>query len=283
MRGINHLVLAGHDLDQLCSLYGKLGFTLTARGRHPFGTGNTVIQLHGCYLELLAVTRPADIVEHRSGQFSFSAFNRDYLARHEGFSMLVMDSKDARADILEWSATGLQTYEPLDFSRTARMPNGQDVTVGFSLALVTLPSAPWLGIFACQHYRPEYYAQEQFLSHPNGAYGVEDVWIVTTDIAPLESCFMTLVSGQPTAGSMGESIFPTPSGRIVLASPDMFEVAFGCTSPHLADGPHLAGLTVGCKLDALPTPLLHRHGNRLVVPPDKGFGTAIAFAAAERH
>ena len=58
MKGINHLVLAGHDLDALRSEYEGLGFTVTSRGQHPFGTGNSIIQLHGTYLELLSVTVP---------------------------------------------------------------------------------------------------------------------------------------------------------------------------------------------------------------------------------
>src|SRR5215472_4171320 len=108
MKGINHLVLAGHDLEAMRSHYQALGFTVTPRGQHPFGTGNSLVQLHGTYLELLAVTAPNDLPEHRTGQFSFAAFNRDYLKRHEGFSMLVLDTADARADIAAWRAAGLQ-------------------------------------------------------------------------------------------------------------------------------------------------------------------------------
>ena len=99
MKGINHLVLAGRDLQAMRSSYQALGFTITPRGQHPFGTGNSIIQLHGTYLELLSVTIPGDVTEHSIGNFSFAAFNRDYLARHEGFSMMVLDTSDARADL----------------------------------------------------------------------------------------------------------------------------------------------------------------------------------------
>ena len=108
MRGINHLVLAGKDLDAMRGAYAALGFTVAPRGQHPFGTGNSVIQLHGSYLELLAVTKPQDVVEHGRRSFSFSAFNRDYLKRHEGFSMLVFDTPDAGADLASWQSAGLQ-------------------------------------------------------------------------------------------------------------------------------------------------------------------------------
>src|SRR5450756_505168 len=97
MKGINHLVLASLDLEALRSAYQALGFAVKARGGLPFGISNSVVQLQGSYLELLSVT--GDVPEHSPGHFSFGAFNRDYLARHEGFSMLVLDTPDARADI----------------------------------------------------------------------------------------------------------------------------------------------------------------------------------------
>src|SRR5262245_29857021 len=142
MKGINHLVITGRDLDALRSAYQALGFTVTPRGQHSFGTGNSIIQLHGTYLELLSVTVPSDVPEHSAGHFSFAAFNRDYLARHEGFSMIVFETPNARADIQTWRAAGLQTYEPYDFSRMAKMPDGTEVKVGFSLAFVSHPSSP---------------------------------------------------------------------------------------------------------------------------------------------
>lgn len=145
MRHIDHLVLAGSDLDAMRDLYAGLGFTLTAPAQHPFGTGNTAIQLHGSYLELLAVTRPEDVIEAEPGRFSFSAFNRDYLERHEGFSMLVLSTEDAAADIAAWREAGLQTYEPFDFSRMARLASGEERRIGFSLAYTSTPDAPWLG------------------------------------------------------------------------------------------------------------------------------------------
>jgi glyoxalase-like protein len=118
VRGINHFVLTARSLDAISAAYERLGFTLAPRGQHPFGTGNVVIQLHGNYIELLSVTRPQDVPEHSEERFSFAAFNRDYLARHEGFSMTAFGTPDAVADRNAWSAEGLKTYEPVE-SRTS--------------------------------------------------------------------------------------------------------------------------------------------------------------------
>lgn len=281
MKGINHLVLAGRDLEAMRSHYAGLGFTVTPRGQHPFGTGNSLIQLHGSYLELLAVTAPQDVPEHRAGHFSFAAFNRDYLARHQGFSMLVLDTADARADIKAWRAAGLHTYEPFDFSRMAKMPDGAEITVGFSLAFVSHPAAPWLGLFACQHYAPEYFAQPRYVQHANGAMRVQDVWIVG-ETAPDLAGFMQIVTGaKATMDDPSATTLQTRIGAIVLARPQALEKAFGLAAPHPDDGPHLAALTLVCQTTGQLADL-PRVGNRHVLAPDKNFGTAIGFVTTKR-
>ena len=281
MKGINHLVLAGHDLEAMRSHYARLGFTVTPRGQHPFGTGNSLIQLHGTYLELLAVTGPQAVPEHRPAHFSFAAFNRDFLARHDGFSMLVLDTPDARSDIEAWRAAGLQTYEPFDFSRTAKMANGQEIMVSFSLAFVSHPAAPWLGLFACQHYSPQYFEQPRYLQHANGATAVQDVWIVGETALDLVG-FMQIVTGaKAVADDPSATTLQTRICTIVLARPQAFERAFGLSAPHPNDGPHLAALTLACQtigqLADLP-----RIGNRHILTPEKNFGTAIGFVTTKR-
>ncbi|MEK7245865.1 MAG: VOC family protein, partial [Pseudomonadota bacterium] len=95
-RGIDHLVLAVRDLEAARDFHARLGFTLTPRARHPFGTDNSLIQFQGSFLELLTVARPADIPSHGPDNFSFAAYNLDFLAQRQGFSMLVFESTDAR-------------------------------------------------------------------------------------------------------------------------------------------------------------------------------------------
>ncbi len=192
--------------------------------------------------------------------------------------MMVLDTPNARTDIEAWHAAGLQIYEPFDFSRMAKMPDGTDVKVGFSLAFVSHPSAPWLGVFACQHYRPEYYAQPQYLKHPNSASTVQDVWIVGETAMGLASYIHTVTGANSFSKGQDAIVFQTRTGEIVLAHPRTFETAFGVTPSHPEDGPHLAGFTVGChalgQLAELP---LAKTGNRHVLAPMKNFGTAIGF------
>lgn len=277
MKGINHLVLAAHDLDAVRSLYAELGFTLTPRADHPFGTSNAVVQLHGSYLELLSLTRPGLVPEPTAERFSFAAFNRDYLARHEGFSMLALDSQDTVADIAAWTKAGQATYEPFEFSRLAKAASGEELRIGFALAFVSNRAAPWLGLFSCRHFAPDYFAQPDYLRHANGALRVEDVWISGEGATGLSPYFATVAGGEFRAEE-GSLVLRTPEGSIVLAPPDRFEAAFGAPPPHPGDGPHLAGCTIGCgALDFFDGKGLGQVRDRLVLGPEKAFGTALAF------
>ena len=279
MKAINHLVLAARDLARIRETYESLGFTLTPSGQHPFGTGNTIIQLNGAYLELLAVTRPQDVVEHSKQSFSFSAFNRDYLARHEGFSMVVFDSQDARADLTKWKSQGLTTFDPFDFSRQAKMPDGRNVTVGFALAQTMLESAPWLGHFACQHFRRDYYEQPQYLTHANTSRRIKDVWISGPDALATVRHLAAVIMAEPEELGADWVRFDCRSSKLIIASSEAFAATFGMKPPHPEDGPHLCGLTISCDtLEHLPSALVTRRANRAIVDPAQSFGTALAFA-----
>ena len=47
MRGLDHLVLTVRDLDAAEARFRALGFTLTPRAHHPFGTSNNLAIFDG--------------------------------------------------------------------------------------------------------------------------------------------------------------------------------------------------------------------------------------------
>ncbi|HAJ21602.1 MAG TPA: hypothetical protein DCL95_16335, partial [Rhodospirillaceae bacterium] len=52
-RGLDHLVLAVTALNDARETYTQLGFTLTPRAEHSWGTANQLVQLQGSFLEVL--------------------------------------------------------------------------------------------------------------------------------------------------------------------------------------------------------------------------------------
>ena len=57
-RGVDHIVHAVRDLDRAAQLYRRLGVTVGPRNRHPRGTHNHIVQIPGCFIELLAFVEP---------------------------------------------------------------------------------------------------------------------------------------------------------------------------------------------------------------------------------
>ena len=282
MKGIDHLVLAGHDLAAMRQLYAALGFTLTPPALHPFGTANSLVQLDGCFLELLTVADPAAIPEATPERFSFAAFNRDFLGREEGFSMLVLDSADARADVAAYRAAGLRTWEPFDFSRQAKLPDGLEVTVGFSLAFAGAPDAPRAGFFSCQQHAPQHFWKPEYQRHANTARTITEVVLVAQAPEKLEG-FIAGFSGVPAE----QGRCATARGAIRLLTPAAWFAAFRQSPPSLAQGPRLAGCTIAVEdLDAVTSraaaaglPLTGSRG-RYTLAAEHAFGVAVSFVRA---
>ena len=283
MKGIDHLVLAGRDLEAMRKRYAALGFTLTPPAQHPFGTGNSLVQLQGCFLELLTVISPELIPQHAPDHFSFAAFNREFLERRDGFSMLVLDSGDARADAAAFRAAGLATYPPFAFSRKATLPDGEEVTVGFSTVFATMAGANAAGFFTCQQHAPQHFWKPEYQRHANTAETIAEVALVAN--APLElRHFLDGFTG--IAGEAGEAglVYATARGRLLVLTPEGYFARYRLAPPALGEEPRFAAFILGVgDLDAVV-----RHAaeaniamtgarGRYLIPPAQAFGTALGF------
>lgn len=180
-RAINHLVLCVRDLEAVRGFYQRLGFTLTPPAQHPWGTANSLVQLQGNFLELLAVVEPEKIVPVAPRRFSFGAFSESFLRRREGMAMMVFASHDSRADHAEFKSRGLPDWAPFDFSRRARLPDGSEATVAFSLAFATNQRMPEAVFFTCQQHAPQYFWKPEYQRHANGARRVAEVVMSAAD------------------------------------------------------------------------------------------------------
>jgi hypothetical protein len=284
-RPIDHLVLAVRDLEAARATYRRMGFTPTPPARHPFGTANSVIQMEGSYLELLAVAEPTAIPEPTETRFSFGAFNRDYLGRREGLSMVALRSEDVEADRAAFAKHGLPTYEPLTFERMATGPDGVERPVGFSLAFTSdARTHGGAGFFTCQHLRPENFWRPEFQRHANGALRVDSAVFVTRDPTDFH-IFFTWFAGQHDilATSLHVKFDLGPSSLDVL-SPVGFAAFFG---EDAGDDPRrITGYRVAVADLKATRRLFEANGVRfrtlsgaLVVASDFAHGAAVGFVA----
>lgn len=200
VRDIDHVVIAVHDLARAARDWEALGFTTTPRAVHPFGTANRLIQLDGNFIEFVEIDDPTRIRETTDSFFGFAAHNRDFLAdRGEGMSMLVLTSADRDADQRSWSDAGLKTYEPFDFERMARQPDGSDKRVAFRLAFTSAPALAGLGFFVCQQETPETFWKPEYQRHANGARRIRAVGLESPDPAGASAFLERFSDGAATA------------------------------------------------------------------------------------
>ena len=286
-RGIDHLVLCVRDLEAVREFYRRLGFTLTPRALHPWGTANSLVQLQGNFLELLAVAEPEKIPPAAPGKFSFGEFSRGFLAKREGMAMMVFASNDARADQAEFASRGLPAYAPFDFSRRAKLPDGSEATVAFSLAFATDPRLPEAVFFTCQQHAPQYFWKPEYQRHANGARRVVEVVMRAGDPANLADFFGKLVEPSALARGEGSLAVALEGGSLVVLDDRRLADRFpGTRFDHLSPTPCFAGYAIEVADIAGTAAHLERAGvafrrapRGLQIDAAASFGAVIEFVA----
>jgi hypothetical protein len=287
-RGLDHIVHAVRDLDAATELYARAGFTVGARNRHPWGTHNHIVQLPGVFVELIAVGEPGLIAPPTPRSLSFGAFTRDFLARNEGLSMLVLEGNNAAEDANAFRAAGIGDFDVFEFAREAKRPDGSTVKVAFSLAFAADPQAADIGYFTCQQHYPENFWNPAFQSHANGATGVAGVVMVAENPAD-HHVFLKAFAGVSDLKSTSHGIrIETPRGGIQVMEPQAYRLQFAAEPPDVTGGARLAAIRFSLPGTAELKSVLGKAGiepvqraGSLIVPPDVAHGAALIFEAAK--
>jgi hypothetical protein len=280
-------VHAVRDLDAAAEFYSNAGFTVGARNRHPWGTHNRVVQLKNCYIEILTVAEPEKIVPHGARSFSFGAFNRDFLAHREGFSMLLLNSRNAVEDARAFESSGISDFNVFDFAREGTKPDGTPVKLAFSLAFAQDSASPNVRFAVCQHHFPENFWDPAFQTHVNGAKAVPGVSLVA-DNPTGHQAFLKAFTGADVLHSSAIGIKAhTENGEIEILKPASFRDQFGVSPDVKGEGMTLGAMRFAVT-DIAQAETLHRqngiasqrHGGRLVVPPHVAHGATLIFETA---
>ena len=284
-RGLDHIAHAVHDLDAAAALYRAAGFQVGARNRHPpaWGTQNHIVQLPGTFIELLAIADASGIVPHAPRFFSFGAFNRDFLERGQGLSMLALEGRGA-PERDAFRAAGIGDFELYEFEREAKRPDGRPVKVAFALAFASDPRAPDVGFFTCQHRHPENFWNPAFQVHPNTAAAVAGVVLVAPHPADHQAFLSAFVGGGDwfvTSAGIG---IRTPHGEIELMEPIAFANRFGVPPPDTTSGARLAALRFSLRDMGAAAALWQAaglapriQGRCAVLGPDVALGATLVF------
>jgi hypothetical protein len=282
-RGLDHAVHVVHDLDAAAELYRRLGFKVGVRNRHSWGTHNHLVQLPGFFIELLTVAEPEKL---GADGFSilFGRFNQSFLSRHQGLSILLLESGDAAADAAAFKSAGIAASDVMKFEREGSRPDGSMVKVGFSLAFARDAKAPEIGFATCQQHFPQNFWNPTFQQHPNTASSVAGAVLVAenpTDHHIFLSAFTGVRDLHATSSGVTAS---TPRGDIKVMDPAAFRSHFATEPPDISEGARLAALQFRVRDQAALVAALQAGGiefasqmGQLIVPPDIAMGATILF------
>jgi hypothetical protein len=282
-RGLDHIVHAVRDLDAAAELYGRLGFTVGARNRHSWGTHNQLVQFPGFFVELLTVAEPEKL---GSDGFSalFGRFNQSFLARHQGLSILLLESSDAAADAAAFKSAGIGASEALRFEREGKRPDGTAVKVAFSLAFARDAKAPEVGFAACQQHFPENFWNPAFQRHSNTASGVAGVVLVAENPTDHHIFLSAFTGVRDLAATSSGVTASTPRGEVKAMDPAAFRSHFGSEPPDISQGARLAAVQFRVRDRAALTAALQAGGiafstrmGSIIVAPETAMGATLVF------
>lgn len=270
--GLDHVGIAGPDLDALAAAYERLGFRLTPRAQHhapgpdgvvrPIGTGNRCAMLREGYLELIAVIDPA---------LPSNTLDR-FLARYHGLHIVAFAIEDPEAELERLRADGLAIPGIAWLERPVETATG-DATARF--ARIPMPDAPEGRIQLIRHLTPELLWQPGTLDHPNHSVALEEVVLVVADPAETASRFGHLIGVAP-ADSADGIVLALPAGRVRFTTGEPYP---GVAAPAL---PFIAGVTVrtddgAAALRRIAGTAAREVPGGVLVPPEHAGGAAILF------
>lgn len=284
-RGLDHIVHAVRDLDAAADFYRRAGFQVGARNRHPWGTHNHVVQFPGFFIELLTVAEP-DKLAGEGLPRTFGIPNRDAIARGDGFSMLIVESRDIDEDMADFERAGIAASPVLPFSRGAVLPDGSTTTVGFSLVFARDPMSPHTGFAACQQHNPAAFWKADYQRHANGASGVLGP-VLVADNPTDHHIFLKAFTGVTDLHSTSLGVTAqTPRGNVEIIEAVSFRDRFGHMAELDGEGASLKGLRFAVPDISAVEKMLHngrinshRYLGRLIVPPESAFGATLIFEA----
>ena len=239
-RGLDHIVHAVRDLDAAADLYRRLGFTVGARNKHPWGTHNYIVQLPGFFIELLTLAEPDKLGSDGISKM-FGAYNGDFLKRGEGLSLLILESRDAIADAAGFRKAGIAAAEVVRFEREGKRPDGTTVKVAFSLAFAEDKGAPDLGFAVCQQHYPENFWNPAFQQHANSVSAIAGA-VIVADEPSKHLDFMQSFSGAAAQQGDNGFVITTLRGAVDVMTPGAFTHRFGVAAPDMNRGARLAAI-----------------------------------------
>lgn len=208
-KGVDHAVIAARDLASAAAAYASLGFNITPRTFHPYGTANHLVMFDRQYLELIAVVDPTAV-------YGIGKMVEQITAQREGPVALAFDSRDAAADHERFRQAGLKPSEIVGFSRPVTLPDGTRTAAEVDVVMLPRDDLPFATLFSCHQKVESAIWVAEWETHANGARGIDAVVVAADD----PGSFLALCRRMleiPDDGAQA-NVVPTGRGAIQVVS-----------------------------------------------------------------
>ncbi len=276
IRGLDHVLVGVHDLEAARHAWARLGFKLCPRGRHiGWGTANYCLMFPRDYIELIGIVDASQFTNHLDA----------FLAEREGLMAVAFATDDAAACAEALRGEGIAAEGPKDLKRTLELPEG-DVEPAFRLVFPPPEATPELRSFVCAHLTPELVWRPEWLVHPNGAEGLDEVAVAVEAPGELGLAYARLFGMAGVRAADGWVQVAVGDGRLTFLGPEALAARFP-EAPALPR-PRLVGLAVRVRdlaatryfLEVAGIPLAAEADGHLRVGPAQANGVALEFRAA---
>lgn len=287
LRPLDHLVMPVTDLRTARARLVRLGFTVAADARHPFGTENACVFLADkTYLEPLAVGSGTDVAAAARDGNQFVARDRAFRFRNgeEGLSAIVMATPDADADHAAFRAAGLSAGDQLSFSRLMKFPDGTEIEPTFKLSFAADLRAPDFFAFTCERVNMPPADRSALERHENGVTGMATVVLSEHRPTAFADYLRAVTGGEPMDNGNGRLGVRTGNVALDVVDPATLQNEFGVSRSSERG---LRGEAVVFRVSALAETQRVLAGNgvkhmrsagMILVPREPGQGTLFAFS-----
>lgn len=233
--GIDHPLLATHDIDGFRDRLISLGFNMTAIGKHPWGTSTSLAMFDGCLLEIMGIYDDTLIDNVPAGDFRFGRHVYEHLHQREGVALSALHSTDSVRDAAVAQTAGFTVAGHLEFGRDVTLPDGAAGRTKTTLALLPDPDFPRLSFFLCQQHRPDLIYVPDWLDHPNTVNGIAGVTILA-DAAHHDRLKAKLTGLYGDASPLDGGFFvQTANGQISVQTLAPIEAEYGALPSDVID------------------------------------------------
>lgn len=266
IRNIDHPVIASEDLEKTRAQFERLGFTVPPRGSHiEWGTGNLCIMFPDDYLEVRGIIDPERFTMHLD----------EHLEKHgEGLMGVAFGTDDVDASHAEALEAGINAGELRSLRRNFEHPEGWTQPSFRLFAPDASDIEGLMHVVVIQHLTPELIRRPDFLEHPNGCLGVNELSGVITDVASCAAKMRRLLCEAAVDESDDAVVLALPSGQSIklLQSDTAGLAAMTLQVRSLVDLGELL-TTNGVKFE-------RDSGDSIVTNRDDACGTALRFTEA---